>query len=357
MKICIIGPVYTKSCFGGVATFTEGLADGFKLNGDEVVIITDYTERNNTIYGTPIIGTFNRPSRKNIRMPNKIYNEIVKFNPDMIITSLEYGLVNYILKKNNKLIETVHYLHAFPSVKRTVINNMFVEKITRFICRHSKYIISNSTLTSVINAEIFNIPSDEIINIGIGYDFISKLDNVEDIPFNINKKNILFVGRLVKEKNVDLIIEAFKRIKRNDIVLNIIGEGNEEEKLKLLAKEASNEIIFHGKVSPKDMPKYYKGADVFISLNPHEPYGIVYLEALCSATAIVCPRTGGQMDTLLDYKDRVKFINPKDCEDISVKLEQAIDLKFIKLDKKYIEDRFSYKRVATDIKKFLKYEI
>lgn len=355
MKICIIGPVYTKFCFGGVATFVEGLADGFKLDGHETYIITDYTERKSTIYGTDIIGTFKKPSRKDIRMPFRIYEKVLEINPDIIITSLEYGLVNKILNKKNKdkSIKTMHYLHAFPSVKRSKINNFFVEKITKSISKSSKYVISNSTLTSVINSEIFNINSNEIINIGVGYDFLQRLNQADNNPFQPEFKNILFAGRLVKEKNVDLIIKAFKDLNRDDVILNIVGDGNEKNNLIEISKGLENRVVFHGSIPPKKIPEYFKGADVFISLNPHEPYGIVYLEALCSSTSIVCPKTGGQMDTLINYKDRVKLINPYDVKDITSKLDEALDLEFEEFSDEYIEDTFTYRSVAKNILNFI----
>ena len=95
MKICIIGPVYTSYYFGGVATFTESLADGFAKNNHDVKIITDYSERKFTINGTSILSIFDKPSRKNYKMPKKIAKEILKFNPDLVVSSLE--LKQYII--------------------------------------------------------------------------------------------------------------------------------------------------------------------------------------------------------------------------------------------------------------------
>lgn len=357
MKICVIGPVYTSYYFGGVATFTESLADGFIKNGHEVKIITDYSERENTINGTNIISTFNRQARKSYKMPKLIAEEILKFNPDLVISSLEYGLANRITKKYNCKIKTIHYLHAFPSVKRSKLNNFFVNNITKYICRNSDYVISNSGLTSVINSEIFNIPSDDIVNVGLGYDFINEIDKVKEDTYNDGKKHILFAGRLVKEKNVDCIIKSFEKIDNGKIILDIIGDGKERSELELMAKSISNNIIFHGKISPSEIPKYLKKSDVFISLNPHEPYGIVYLEAMSANTAIVCPKTGGQMDTLVDYRERVRFVNPYDINDVSAKMESALNLDFEKLTKDYIDEKFSYKKVASDIECFYKGKI
>ncbi|MDU1538695.1 MAG: glycosyltransferase family 4 protein [Paeniclostridium sordellii] len=354
MKICVIGPVYTSYYFGGVATFTESLGDGFVKNGHDVRIITDYSDKDTTINGTSIISTFKKKARKNYKMPKLIAKEILKFNPDLVISSLEYGLANKLVKRENTKIKFIHYLHAFPSVKRSKLNNFFVNNITRYICKNSDYVISNSSLTAVINSEIFNIPSDDIINVGLGYDFINKIDKSTESSYHDDKKHILFAGRLVKEKNVDCIIKAFGNINNEKIILDIIGDGKEKDKLETMAKGISSNIIFHGKIPPIEIPNYLKRSDLFISLNPHEPYGIVYLEAMSANTAIVCPKTGGQMDTLIDYKDRVKFVNPYDISDISSKIEEALNLNFNELSKVYIDEHFSYRKVANDIEEFYK---
>ena len=352
MKICIIGPVYTSYYFGGVATFTESLADGFAKNNHDVKIITDYSERKFTINGTSILSIFDKPSRKNYKMPKKIAKEILKFNPDLVVSSLEYGLSNKIVNNYNFKIKTIHYLHAFPSVKRSKLNNFFVNNVTKYICSNSDYTISNSALTSVINSEIYNIPSNEIINVGLGYDFMKEIDKNEETSYDDGKKHILFTGRLVKEKNVDCIIKSFKNIDDGRVILDIIGDGKERENLESIASKISKNIKFHGKVSPMEIPRYLKKSDVFISLNPHEPYGIVYLEAMSANTSIVCPKTGGQMDTLINYRDRVRFVNPYNIDDVSNKMKEALELNFKELSKEYIDKEFSYQKVASEIEEF-----
>ncbi|WP_346913701.1 glycosyltransferase family 4 protein [Clostridium sp.] len=346
MNIMIIGPVNTDKYFGGVAIFTEGLADAFKKMGHEVCIATDYSLKSETLYGATIIRMFNKPSRKNIRIINKIKKNIDNIKPKLIISSLEYGIANGLA---GKACKTIHYLHAFPSVKRSKVNNFFVKNITKFISNNSDIVIANSGLTATINSEIFNIKSDYIINVGLGYEFIESIDFSASLNLSRKNKNILFVGRLVKEKNVDCLIKAFSRLDRNDVSLNIVGDGTDRENLQNLAKRLGVNVNFIGKIDPKEIYKYYEDADVFVSLNPHEPYGIVYLEALASHTTILCPATGGQMDTLVNYRDRTVFMNPYDIENITEMLEVALDKKYDRFTKQYIIDNFSYQKVAKEI--------
>ncbi|MGL5617356.1 MAG: glycosyltransferase family 4 protein [Sarcina sp.] len=349
MKIVVTGPVCTDSYFGGVATFTEGLADAFKLNNNEVIILTDYSNKKETINGVKIISVRDKPARKSIKTYKEIKKEIIKFKPDFVLSSLEYGVANRWLDSS---IPTIHYLHAFPSVKRTMANNFFVKHVTRNIVKNSTYTIANSGLTATINGEIFNTFSGSIVNVSIGYEFLDeffKVENQKDTILDTKKKNILFAGRLVEEKNVDYIIKAFNKLANKDVVLNIVGEGNKENELKKLAQSLGGEVVFHGKVSQKEVVKFYRDTDIFISLNPHEPYGIVYLEALATNTNIVCPKTGGQMDTLIDYKDRVVFINPYDVDEIAMGLREALEIKNEPFSDEYIINNFTYKKAAKEI--------
>lgn len=356
MKVCILGPVNTTKYFGGVAIFTESLADAFKDLGYEVTIITDYSEKTSTTKKTPIISVGKKSLRKSFFLKYKLKKAVAELEPNLVISSLEYGLANGVLKKEN--LHTIHYLHAFPSVRRSLIDAMSVFLGTYIIAKKSDFVIANSGLTSVINSEIFFTSSDSIINVGLGNEFI---DYVKKNKKKSSEKSnrILFAGRLVKEKNVDKIIRAFDLYVNSTgdtkTVLDIVGEGPEKESLTMLVNKLRNkQVKFHGKVNPDNIPNYYFQSDLFISLNPHEPYGIVYLEALASGCKIVCPSTGGQLDSLLDYKGDVYFVNVFDLNEISQAIKNAIQSNFTNINIEQVVEKHSYAQTVSQIERFLK---
>ena len=63
-------------------------------------------------------------------------------------------------------------------------------------------VIANSGLTATINSEIFNIKSDYIINVGLGYEFIDSIDYSASLSLNRKNKNILFAGKLALRKKM-----------------------------------------------------------------------------------------------------------------------------------------------------------
>lgn len=111
--------------------------------------------------------------------------------------------------------------------------------------------------------------------------------NVEKIHAK-NPNFILAVGRLVKYKGFDVLIESMQNVPSN---LIIIGTGIELLSLKNLAKKygVSNKVIFKGKLSDDDLKCYYHACKFFVfpSTTEAEAFGLVQLEAMsCKKTII-----------------------------------------------------------------------
>ena len=110
----------------------------------------------------------------------------------------------------------------------------------------------------------------------------------------INKKYILNIGRLVKQKNQFFLINLFKKILQfnSDLILVILGEGELENELKDLAKKLNIEkkILFLGHVD--NVFKYLKNAKYFVLTSKWEDPGFVLLESAFTRTPIIssdCP--------------------------------------------------------------------
>lgn len=116
------------------------------------------------------------------------------------------------------------------------------------------------------------------------------------------KKVVLFAGRLNKEKGIEEVISAVKRLNRKDIVLLIVGSnfykasivGTYEEKLHALSEELKNQIIFTGYIDNEDMPVVYRMADVVVLPSMwDEPAGMTMIEAMASECALITTESGG----------------------------------------------------------------
>jgi glycosyltransferase involved in cell wall biosynthesis len=99
----------------------------------------------------------------------------------------------------------------------------------------------------------------------------------------------LFVGRLVKRKNVDLIIQAAQKLNDDRVAVVIAGTGEERENLRALAAPAGGDprVIFAGVVAPAELPLYYAMSDVLVLPARQEPWGLVVNEAMACGLAVI----------------------------------------------------------------------
>ena len=124
----------------------------------------------------------------------------------------------------------------------------------------------------------------------------------EKIGVRDNSKIIIFSGRLVTIKCVNLLIEAFLRVNRqfHDIELLIVGYGPEEHRLKKLAGNNRN-IHFLGHRGIDEIPMIYGIADILVLPSISEPWGLVVNEAMaCGCAIIVSDRCGCSRDLIQD---------------------------------------------------------
>lgn len=110
----------------------------------------------------------------------------------------------------------------------------------------------------------------------------------------------LYVGRLVKYKKVDLLVETFNEL---GLPLVIVGVGSEQYKLKSKSKK---NIIFLGKVSDDELPKIYENAKAFL-MPQDEDFGITAVEAQSYGIPVIAFKFGGAIDTVVDGMTGVLF--------------------------------------------------
>lgn len=102
------------------------------------------------------------------------------------------------------------------------------------------------------------------------------------------KNSFLFVGRLSKNKRIDLLIESFALVakKKKNFTLSIVGNDFDgiESALKKRAKEkgVSEKIEFLGPLVEKELLELYAKSDFFVSASEYEGFGISAIEAMAS---------------------------------------------------------------------------
>ena len=222
----------------------------------------------------------------------KLLNLINKEKPDYIIAHLLTSLpifLTLIIKNKTKVIIRIS---GFPKLNlvRYIFWKLFSKKIYRVTCP--------TTLTyeylkkiNIFDQNKLFVLRDPVIQL---HEFLKKKnEKIEDLK--IEKNNLIIsIGRLTRQKNLILLIRAFKKIliKYPNYHLLLLGEG---EQKKLLTEE-TKKLKIQERISflgyQKNVYKYLLNSDCFILTSLWEDPGFVILEAALSNTLIIssnCP--------------------------------------------------------------------
>ena len=164
------------------------------------------------------------------------------------------------------------------------------------------------------------------------------------LKWPLNKKILLFLGRLIPVKGITYLMDAMKDLK--DVELKVIGWGDQEQEYKDYAKIRKLENVeFLGSFFYKEKLPYLSGADIFILPSSKEGASVSVMEAMARNLPIITTDIGGM--PLMVKNDREGIVieqrNPKDI----VKAVRKILNWKIKNVKKYAE-RYRWKKIIDD---------
>jgi glycosyltransferase involved in cell wall biosynthesis len=147
----------------------------------------------------------------------------------------------------------------------------------------------------------------KIIPNGIDFEMIERIKASEE------ESDVIFAGRLIKEKNVDVLIKAVKLVKKEvpEVKCKIIGEGPEKSKLEKLAYDLGLEsnVEFMGFLGDHDdVIAYMKSSKVLMLPSTREGFGIAALEANACGLPVIT--VNHKMNAVCDFieRDRNGFI-------------------------------------------------
>jgi glycosyltransferase involved in cell wall biosynthesis len=103
-------------------------------------------------------------------------------------------------------------------------------------------------------------------------------------------RELLFVGRLVEQKNVLAAVDAMAELPR-DVTLRIVGEGEQAARIgaRIRALGLSN-VRLEGRLDPAELDAAYRRATALLMPSSHEGMPLVLLEALAAGVPVVCSR-------------------------------------------------------------------
>lgn len=200
---------------------------------------------------------------------------------------LSGGLVSFF--KRTPMVVTWHEVWRDYWYKYMGKSGFFGKTIEYVASKFGKEFVAVSIMTKN-NLELLGVDNKNIHIIPNGAD----IRRIRDIEPSGNKCDIIFVGRLIKEKNVDVLIEAVCHVRKNlpDVRCDIIGGGPEREKLVgmiikhgLLGKVRLFDFMEHDEVIAR-----VKSSKMLVLPSSREGFGMVVLEAFACGIPVITVR-------------------------------------------------------------------
>jgi glycosyltransferase involved in cell wall biosynthesis len=112
------------------------------------------------------------------------------------------------------------------------------------------------------------------------------------------RRIILFVGRITEDKGAYKLIDAFNRVvsRHPSTALVLIGQPEEPDRLRSALEGNAGTVIHLEQVDRQQLPAFYSHAYVFVGPSRHEPFGLVFVEALACGLPVISVACGGPLE-------------------------------------------------------------
>ncbi len=247
-------------------------------------------------------------------------NAMKKFSPDVIHINSEWMVayfgVIYAVHKKVPVIYTFHtlwedYLQNYIPFLPKPWMKKAGKSLQKYYLKHADTIIApTKEIVSIIKKYKIKKPID-IIPTGIS-DFRKHYteENIAETSEHLynqfpqlkGKDILLFVGRIVKEKNLTFLLDVLETIRKTNpnTALLLIGGGPYEEQLKktVSKKKCDDSVIFYGYANFDETICFYKIAKVFVFPSKTETQGLVTTEAMLAGLPVVAIGSLGTIDIM-----------------------------------------------------------
>lgn len=178
----------------------------------------------------------------------------------------------------------------------------------------------------------------------------------------VDKKKIIFVGRLVERKGVKYLIEAFGRVAKSiPHQLLIVGDGPERGHLEAAVTRLhlKDRIVFTGKITDDELKEHYKTCSflvlpaVYDEKGDTEGLGVVLLEAMSYGKPVVASRAGGITDIVADGENGL-LVTPADSSALAGAIERLaknrkLHGKLGRAARKTVDEKFNWDTIVGEL--------
>ncbi|OVE67768.1 hypothetical protein CCS79_12490 [Clostridium diolis] len=257
---------------------------------------------------------------KYIHIPRDVEKTLNEIKPDVVIGSEYNPTILKTVRWCKK--QKISYVSWTDGTLNSEKNINFIQKLSRkYVIRNSSTYIASSAKSR--EAQIYYGANPDKI-------FISYL--TVDINAYIQRRvkndnfQIIFVGRLVNGKGIELLLKALSKI-NYDYKLIIAGDGDELCKLKHYTRELEMEskVNFTGFLQREELKKYYSSSSLFVLPTLGDCYGLVILEAMCASLPVIASIYADGAKDLIEEGKNGYIIDPYDTENFTKIIEELMN--------------------------------
>ncbi len=310
MNIGIFTDTYQPQ-INGVVTSIRMLEKELGKMGHKVFIITSadpsVPEPVPMVFRCPSMPfVFAPPHRATILYSPKLILNLRRLKLDIIHTQTEFsqGIFAKMVSEFYKIpmVHTYHtmyeeYVHYIANGR--ILTPSFAKAYSRIFCNRAQAVIAPTQKTKDYLESIGVIRPITTIATGLDFSPFAAENYTNDQilelkrSIGIDPKDpiVAVIGRIAKEKSIDVIISAFPKLLRMmpSAKLLIVGPGPYRDDLEKLVGDLdiSRSVIFTGAVQWSEIPAYYRLGDVFASASTSETQGLTYVEAMAASVPVV----------------------------------------------------------------------
>lgn len=286
-----------------------------------------------------------------------ILSEIYRRKPDIVFSG--FGEVNAYLSLFIKLFPRTKFIARETNVVSEHVTRKEIRFFYNFYNNYQQIIAQSDDMMKDLTKN-FNIKPNKIIKINnpVDFDFIDRklISSTKPECFKYNYKNVVAIGNLSSRKGFDNLLKVFSRLKNENILLHILGDGKDREILHQMKDFLGlKHVFFHGR--QENPYQFLKYADLFILSSRYEGFPNVLLEAGACGTYALANNCPGGINEIIQHQVNGEVSDIDNHEDFSQKimsiLHQTYDKEAIKNS---IKSRFSkdiildrYEKVLLDL--------
>jgi len=144
-----------------------------------------------------------------------------------------------------------------------------------------------------------------------------------------NKKHLLYIGHLTQGKRLDLLFETIKALldKRQDIIIELVGDGSEMGNLKSLTTKLNiTEFVrFEGFKQKTEIPQYLARADCFLFPSEYDVWGLVLVEAMSAGVPCISSIYAGATRDLIQDGETGFAMDFSETEKVAEKINWILN--------------------------------